>query len=290
MKKSVIATIAAASSAVLSCAAATNINFEKGRMEVYDFDQFKLHVYYTNDAMGDASFIIEGKKALVTMEQPLFKDNVVEFDSYLESLRKPVETRISDYHLGGTANEPTVSPEGMPDFMAGPVYSGMMAGFAKNFGDAIVDLPEARSSEVPFNSTQNYAGVDFTLLPGPSNDFPGANILIGGKVHFSHRAPSKAHPSTLQVNTIAAVEAQIVSTKAALDSGAEIFIGGHGGAAGRDAVEFKLGYLQNLKALYEANDNAEDLAKALKEAYPDLPGDADALAASLYSKNPGMTM
>lgn len=46
----------------------------KGNFEVYDFSNYKLHVYYTNDALGDTSYIIEGKDALVTMEQPLFKD------------------------------------------------------------------------------------------------------------------------------------------------------------------------------------------------------------------------
>lgn len=59
---------------------------EKGRFEVHDLGSFKLHVYYTNDALGDASYIIEGGDALVTMEQPLFKDNVAEFDAYLTRL------------------------------------------------------------------------------------------------------------------------------------------------------------------------------------------------------------
>ena len=63
----------------------------KGRFEVHDLGNFKLHVYYTNDALGDASYIVEGKDALVTMEQPLFKDNVAEFDSYINKLVKPVE-------------------------------------------------------------------------------------------------------------------------------------------------------------------------------------------------------
>lgn len=58
----------------------------KGRFEVHDLGHFKLHVYYTNDALGDASYIVEGKDALVTMEQPLFKDNVAEFDAYLSRL------------------------------------------------------------------------------------------------------------------------------------------------------------------------------------------------------------
>ena len=60
-----------------------NLAQTKGRFEVHDLGNYRLHVYYTNDALGDASYIIEGKDSLVTMEQPLFKDNVAEFDSYL---------------------------------------------------------------------------------------------------------------------------------------------------------------------------------------------------------------
>ena len=32
----------------------------KGNFEVLDLGNFKLHVYNTNDALGDASYIIEG--------------------------------------------------------------------------------------------------------------------------------------------------------------------------------------------------------------------------------------
>lgn len=63
----------------------------KGNFEVLDLGSFKLHVYNTNDALGDASYIIEGKTGLVTLEQPLFKDNVSEFDTYVVSLNKPVQ-------------------------------------------------------------------------------------------------------------------------------------------------------------------------------------------------------
>ena len=53
----------------------------KGKFEVLDLKDFKLHVYYTNDALNDASYIVEGKNGLITLEQPLFKDNVAEFDA-----------------------------------------------------------------------------------------------------------------------------------------------------------------------------------------------------------------
>ena len=32
----------------------------KGKFEVLDLKDFKLHVYYTNDALNDASYIVEG--------------------------------------------------------------------------------------------------------------------------------------------------------------------------------------------------------------------------------------
>lgn len=38
--------------------------------EVHDFDNFKLHAYYTNDVMGDAAFIIEGKSDFASIRYP----------------------------------------------------------------------------------------------------------------------------------------------------------------------------------------------------------------------------
>lgn len=118
----------------------------KGRFEIYDFDNFKLHVYYTNDALGDASYVIEGKNELVTMEQPLFKDNVAEFDQYVDKLGKPVVQRITDYHLGGTGSHDIIMAEGMPEFTKGSVYGGMMQGFADH---SATHSPPCRQERLP---------------------------------------------------------------------------------------------------------------------------------------------
>ena len=107
----------------------------KGKFEVLDLKDFKLHVYYTNDALNDASYIVEGKNGLITLEQPLFKDNVAEFDAYVASLNKPVQTIITDYHVGGTGNHDIVMAEGMPAFTKGATYDGMMRNFAEIFGE-----------------------------------------------------------------------------------------------------------------------------------------------------------
>lgn len=246
----------------------------KGRFEVHDLDNYKLHVYYTNDALGDASYIIEGKDALVTMEQPLFKDNVAEFDAYLSRLGKPVEKRITNYHVGGTGNQDVVMPQGMPEFTKGEIYGGMMKGFAQAFGDALTDMPTGKASEVAFGTTQTWAGVTFEFRQGATSDFPGASILIGGKAYYTHWTPAKAHASHLQISSPTAIDAEIAAAENSLASGAELFIGGHGGAAKRDAVEFKIAYLKKMKELHATNKTAQAFVDAMKQAYPSLPGEA----------------
>ena len=246
----------------------------KGRFEVHDLGNCKLHVYYTNDALGDASYIIEGKDALVAMEQPLFKDNVAEFDTYLSNLKKPVEKRITDYHVGGTGNHDVVMAEGMPEFTKGEVYGGMMQGFAQAFGDALTDMPTGKASEVAFGTTQTWAGITFEFRPGASSDFPGASILIGGKAYYTHWTPAKAHASHLQISSPAAIDAEIAEAENSLASGAELFIGGHGGAARRNAVEFKIAYLKKMKKLLAKNGTVKDFVDGMKKAYPGLPGEA----------------
>ena len=258
----------------------------KGRFELHNLADFTLHVYYTNDALGDASYIIEGKNALVTMEQPLFRDNVAEFDAYLSRLGKPVEKRITDYHVGGTGSHDVVMAEGMPGFTKGEVYGGMMKGFAQAFGDAITAMPTGKVSEVAFGTTRTWAGVTFEFRHGAATDFPGASILIGGKVYYTHWTPAQAHVSHLQVSSPAAIDAEIAEAENSLASGATLFIGGHGGAAGRDAVEFKIAYLKQMKELLGANQTAQAFVAAMKAAYPGLPGEAglEDVAKALYKE------
>lgn len=246
----------------------------EGRFEVYDFDSFKLHVYCTGDVMADASFIVEGKDSLVTLEPPLFKENAAEFESYVARLAKPVAKSVFDYHLGSVQSPNVVMPEGMPAFVKGEVYDGMMQGFARQFGDAMVEIYDGDASEVPFGKTQNWAGVSFEFRRGASSDFPGASILIGGKVYYTHWTPSEAHVSHLQISSAEGIDAEIAEAENSLASGAQLFVGGHGCAAGRDAVEFKISYLKKMKELLAASQTAQSFVEAMKEAYPDLPGAA----------------
>lgn len=257
---------------------------QAGKFETHDFGTYKLHIYLTEDSMGDASYIIEGKDSLVTLEQPLFKVNASTFDKYLASLNKPVAQRISDFHLGNTGDARLIVPQGMTAVFKGADYSGMMSHFANQYGDAIVPLPTGETSEVAFNRPVEYAGVTFTFLSGAVNDFPAANILIGKDAVYTHFAPSKAHINTLYANSIEGIDARIAELQTILSTGANLIVGGHGNPATSEDAGFLIGYLTKARELYASSQDAVAFASALIAAYPDLPGEAGVadLAAALY--------
>lgn len=253
-----------------------------GQFQTYQLDGYTLHVYNSNDVMADASYIIEGAEGLVVMEYPLFKVNAAEFGQYIKNLGKPVVTDITDYHLGGSDTLPIVMPKGMPQFIEGPIYSGMMQGFAEQFGETMVALPTQQASEVPFGSTQQYAGVDFRFEHGATSDFPGAMIIIGGQVCYTHWAPYQMHMSPLQLTSKAAIDAELATTKAALAENCKYYIGGHGGLVEKDAVEARIAYLECIKKLCAEKKDANAFEEALRNAYPDMQGDIAPMAEALY--------
>lgn len=255
-----------------------------GSFAVYELDGFRLHVYNTNDVMADASYIIEGGDSLVVMEYPLFRVNAAEFLHYISELAKPVAVSVTDYHLGGSAELPITMPEGMADFIAGPIYSGMMKHFASQFGDTMVDLPTQTANEVPFGTPLRWAGVDFRFEHGAASDFPAASIIIGNQVYYTHWTPAEAHPSALQIGSRDAVEAELAEAEKSLAAGAKYYIGGHGGLTERAQVEFKVEYLRKVKELLAGCADAASFTEALQQAYPTLQGDAAALAQALYAE------
>lgn len=265
---------------------ATTDTVAAGHFDVREFDGYKLHIYLTEDIMGDASFIIEGRDSLVTLEQPLFKVNAQAFDKYLASLNKPVAGRIADFHLGNTGDAPIIMPEGMADVVKGEAYSGMMNHFADEYGDAIVPMPTGTVTELAFNTPTTLAGIQFTLYNGAENDFPGANILIGKDVVYSHWAPEKAHINNLYAGNIESVDSRIAELEKIAATGATVFVGGHGAPATAEDVKFRIDYLNKIKELRASRPDAEKFATALTDAYPGLAG-ADAvkgLADALYSE------
>jgi len=255
----------------------------QGEFKVTELDGFNLHTYYSNDVMGDASYIVEGNNGLVTLESPLFKSGAGEFDEYVRKLGKPVVARIADYHIGATGKNDIIVAKGMKQEIENGGYAAMINGFKKNFGDAML-LPDGKMVEQDFDNDFSLAGVNFRFEHGPSTDFPAASVIIGNQVYLTHWAAAKAHMNALQISSPAVLDAEINEAKEALRSGCKVFAGGHGGCAEKSDMKFKLKYLKTLKKAMNKCRNADEFVKSVKKAYPGINGEdgLKAVAANLY--------
>lgn len=275
--------------ALLLCATLTAS--AQGKFEVKEFGSFKLHSYITADPLGDMSYIIEGNKSVVVLEPAAFHDNIKELGEYLGKLNKPVEKVIANYHAAGFSafdHSKFVMVEGMPQFVKGDVYSGMMANFATTFGNKMDISQFTPSVTVGKDAKENWAGVEFKFSPGASSDFPAASILIGGKVYYTHFTPvANMHMSALQITSLEAVDAQLAGLEHAKASGATTFIGGHGGAtASAEAVNFQIEYLKKVKETRLQIRTGDEFVLVMQMTYPDIAGEENltAVATNLYKK------
>ena len=50
----------------------TTVKLAKGEINVYDFNEIKLHAYKTNDFINDEVFVVEKDKKAVIIESPCF--------------------------------------------------------------------------------------------------------------------------------------------------------------------------------------------------------------------------
>mgnify|MGYP001670689269 CR=1 FL=1 len=152
-------------------------------------------------------------------------------------------------------------------------YDAMMKGFQQSFGDKMVPRPTGKVKEVKFGTTIKLNGVSYTFYRGPKNDFPAANILIGKKFLLMHWAPARQHMNVLQLSNREAVAQALTGLKEAKAVGVAYVLGGHGGVATKDALNFRIAYLEKMQQLLNENKTAGSFANALKAAYPGLAGE-----------------
>ena len=161
----------------------------------------------------------------------------------------------------------------------------MMEEFKNRFGDDIVLISPGVSEEIDFGETKILDAIDFTFTQGPQTDFPAANIIIGHQVYYTHWAFAKAHPNAHLIKSEDSIAILIDEAKAALASNCPYFVGGHGGYADREMVDFFLGYLLTMQKALKECDTPEEFTTFLTKAYPNLPkrNQLESIAENLYA-------
>ncbi len=282
--KKILISMAASIAIATALSAQTKVN---EKMTIYDLQNNKLHVYQTGDAMGDVSFIIEGEKKLVIHEQPLFWDNIKEFNSYVSSLDKPVDKVIANYHSLGLADyapSAVVMPKAMIEFGKSDMAQGMIAKFEKGFGEAADFRAHKKAKGFDVPSIQNWAGIELVFTNGAKTDFPAASILIDRKAYYVHFAPEIAHANPMRVKSPESVDVILDELYEIKKSGAEYIFGSHGKPATLKEVDFQILYFEKIKSLLKECPDSDVFGQRLIVSYPTLAGaeNVKAIATALY--------
>jgi len=252
----------------LVCAIMVNAQAD-GTFTVKQMKGFTLHIYNHDGGPGDHSFVVEGPTSLVALEVPLTKPYGNKFSDYMKSLNKPVVATVTGYDIGGSFSEKTYIPEALVESMKR--MSNMLDNYKTRYGDNLMDISywNNPTEQVKFGTTKTWDGVNFRFDEGPDGFFKSATIVINGQIALLHCDPSANHLSVREAQNAASLDAAIKADEMVLKSGAKYFITHHGtGFVPAKAVKQHLKYLKKVKALRAKASSPEELAAAMKKAFP----------------------
>lgn len=257
------------------------IPLEIGEMQVYDFGDYKLHAYITNDAITDVCYIIETDTNLIGIESPSFFDNLSEYADYIEQLGKPMEDLLLPYHPAGAEGLAVVNTYGTQHVLdlleEGGSNQVMIAGFAEAFGDDF-DETVHEITNVIEPGVQKIGGIEMEITEAVD----GFDILLPEiNCAFIHMMGSDVHNMFTSADQIDAMIAQLTNYQ---EQGIELILTSHYAPEGMDAVAEKIAYLEKTKELAGECTSSDEFISAMKEAFPNYGGEnfMEVTAAALF--------
>lgn len=244
----------------------SEVKLVSGTVQVYNFDNEKLHVYATNDALSDYSFLLETADGLVGIEAPAFNDNLNEYVEYINGLGKPLSDIFISSHPTGAdtdlyANARVHATQTVIDAIAdGGSVKGLTEGFVQAFGDSfnanvvtVTDVIEAGTTMaggLEFVITENGDGYDIKI--------PAINSV------YTHMMGSDVHNILSSVQHMDAMIAQFQGYQA---DGVNLVLTSHYAPETLDAVAVKIAYLEKAKDFAKESANAAQFIEKMKAEF-----------------------
>ena len=255
-------------------AAAPAQSVSVGDMNVYNFNDVKLHAYSTNDNMNDHCYVVESPEGLVIIESTAYKNNVQAFADYIKALNKPVAGALLSYHPNGYKSFGEVKIYATENALKSWQENGgvwnLTQSFIQALGDKVADDLPTSAEIIEEGTTLNLAGLEFKILHSSDGEdydieIPAINAI------YRHMMGSKTHNI---LPAIPYIEAEIADLKSYLDKGYTLVLTSHNAPEGRKVVEEKIAYLEKVLELAKTSKDKEEFMNAVKEAFPDYAGEA----------------
>lgn len=242
---------------------------EKGEVYVYDYGKVKLHVYKTNDAIGDVTFIFEKEGEAVVLEPPCFYDNIHALTTYVSTLRSKVVAKLCAYHMaGGTflPEVPTYTTEKAKEYSYHGGGKGLIDFFTKCYGNDF-DSTFAAVVNMITESEIDFAGITFHLVETDNAfdvEVPQCNVyythVLGHDCHSVVRSSEHADIMVAQLNGY-------------LQKEYDFILSSHSTPEDLKDVKIKIDYLEDIKAIAQISTNCAIFKASVEKKYPAYSGE-----------------
>ncbi|MFP3041015.1 hypothetical protein LQZ19_04230 [Treponema primitia] len=247
----------------------TMINLGVGTVRIYDLNGIRLHAYDTKDPFGDESYLFETEHELIGLESPMFLNNLAEYADYVNSLDKPLNHFIMDYHPGGSnafiycrtyATETTKK-----SIAEGGSIKTLIDNFSAAFGNHLNPyIPAITNIIKPGRIT--IGDIEFIVKDTKESfdlEIPAINAvythMVGNKVHNILESPEQIDAMIGQMEDYTKKKPDLILTTHDIPATAEV------------AAE-KTTYLKTIKELALTSKDKTSFVEQVRAAFPEYDG------------------
>jgi len=245
------------------------VQLEKGKVDIYDFGEIKVHAYATNDLMNDYVLILEKNKKAVMIESPAFFDNFSELNEYILDRGIKIKGMLIPYHPFGAKflDEPSMkgvkvySTERVINYWSNGYGAVMAEGIPKAFGDKL-DSSFYDNMTMITEGRLSIAGINMNLIrtvDGFDVTIPSINTV------YVHILNHDGHSEILSADHLIS---SIEDLKMYIAHNYQTFLSSHHAPETKlNAIE-KLTYLKEMKSIASESSSESEFFSRMQSTYP----------------------
>lgn len=256
------------------------VELKFGTMRIYERGDETLYAYETKDPIDDQVILVKKGNALVSIEAPLFRDNVEELNDYIKSLNISKSYVLLVDHVSPKDYLPKAELYSTKEAInalrsGGP--KGLFDGFVKAFGDKIQN--DLRDDFKEVSNDIDFDGIRLQVLPKGEefdvviHNFNGVYThMLGHDVHSIIAGDGHADAIISELNGF-------------IESGYELILTSHYVPENIEDVKTKIAYVNNIKTIADGSKSKAEFIDKVKKEYPNYSGlNYLDITASLYFK------
>lgn len=244
------------------------INLEKGYVLVYDFNGVKVHNYNTKDYIDDQVILLEKNNKVVVIESPVFYDNNVELESYINRLGAKLDGILLSYHMGGgtfMSNAKKYATHNADEYGHNGGGKALVDNFTKAFGQVFDNNIHSVTDYIE-DGKITLADIYMNIIPtndGYDIEIPEINSI------YTHMLGSDCHSIIAGVEHVTAM---VETLKEYIKKNYNLIFTSHYIPEDINAVKTKIAYIETLLNIASSCNNAGEMIEKLRLEYPNYSG------------------